>query len=96
MIALHKNAHTTPANCAEMAASSETAAALALRYGVSDGNVYKWKGRDSFNDASNSLGMPSILAVTAATRPPLTSLTASSLYSSVYRARRFSSLICLS
>jgi hypothetical protein len=41
-------------------------------------------------------GMPSILAVTAATWPPLSSLTASSLNSSVYRARRIDSLISLS
>ena len=34
MIALHKNARTTPALRAEMAASSETAAAVAQRYGV--------------------------------------------------------------
>ena len=54
MIALHKNARTTPAIRAEMAASSETAATLALRYGVSEGTVYKWKGRDSFHDASHT------------------------------------------
>ena len=54
MIALHKNARTTPAIRAEMAASSETAATLALRYGVSEGTVYKWKGRDSFLDASHT------------------------------------------
>lgn len=54
MIALHKNARTTPATRAEIAASSETAATLALRYGVSEGTVYKWKGRDSFNDASHT------------------------------------------
>ena len=54
MIALRKNARTTPATRAEIAASSETAAALALRYGVSEGTVYKWKGRDSFHDASHT------------------------------------------
>ena len=54
MIALHKNARTTPAIRAEMAASTETAATLALRYGVSEGTVYKWKGRDSFHDASHT------------------------------------------
>ncbi|MFO0108286.1 MAG: IS481 family transposase, partial [Burkholderiales bacterium] len=42
MIALHKNARTTPATRAEMAASTETAATLALRFGVSEGTVYKW------------------------------------------------------
>jgi transposase len=35
---------------AEMAASSETAATLAMHYGVSEGTVYKWKGRESFHD----------------------------------------------
>jgi transposase-like protein len=54
MIALHKNARTTPATRAEMAASTETAATLALRFGVSEGTVYKWKGRDSFHDASHT------------------------------------------
>jgi hypothetical protein len=54
MIALHKNARTTPAIRAEIAASSETAATLALRYGVSEGTFYKWKGRDSFHDASHT------------------------------------------
>ena len=34
-----------------MAASSETAATIALRFGVSEGTIYKWKGRDSFHDA---------------------------------------------
>ena len=38
-----------------MATSSETAATLALRYGVSEGVVYKWNGRDSFHDASHTL-----------------------------------------
>ena len=54
MIALHKNARTTPAIRAEMAASSESGATLALRYGVSEGTVYKWKGRESFQDASHT------------------------------------------
>jgi uncharacterized protein YbjT (DUF2867 family) len=46
--------------------------------------------------SSVCLGMPSILAVTAPTCPPLTNRTASILNSSVYRARRFDSLISLS
>ena len=54
MIALHKNARTTPATRAEMAASAQTAATLALRYGVSEGTVYKWKSRDAFHDASHT------------------------------------------
>jgi hypothetical protein len=41
-------------------------------------------------------GMSSILAVTAVSYPPLTSLTAFNLNSSVYRARGFDSLISIS
>ena len=37
-----------------MAASSETAANLALSYGVSEGTVYKWQRRDSIHDASHT------------------------------------------
>jgi hypothetical protein len=48
VIDLHKNARTTTAIRSEIAASSETAATLALRYGVSEGTVYKWKGRESW------------------------------------------------
>ncbi len=40
MIALHKNARTTPATRAEMAASTDTAATLSLRYGVSEGTPF--------------------------------------------------------
>ncbi len=54
MIALHKNARTTPATRAEVAASSGTAATLALRYGEKEGAVYKWKVRDSCHDASHT------------------------------------------
>lgn len=49
-----KNTRTTRATCAEIAASSETAVTLALRYGVNEGTVYKWKGLDSFHDASHT------------------------------------------
>ena len=61
MIALHKNARTTPATHEEMAASSETVATLALRYGVSEGPAYKWKGRASSYDASHT---PQLLQTT--------------------------------
>lgn len=54
MIALHKNARTTPAIRAEMAASSDSAASLAQRFGVSLATVYKWKGRDSVHDRSHT------------------------------------------
>jgi putative transposase len=36
----------------------EAAATLALRYGVSESTVYKWKGRDSFHDASHTAHRP--------------------------------------
>lgn len=46
-IALHKNARTTPAVRAEIAASNESARVLAQRYGITEQTVYKWKKRDS-------------------------------------------------
>ncbi len=49
-IALHKNARTTPAVRAEIAASSETASVLAQRFGVTEQTVYKWKKRSVFSD----------------------------------------------
>ena len=54
LIALHKNARTTPAVRAEIAASTETALVLAQRYGVTEQTVYKWKKRQSFNDRSHT------------------------------------------
>ena len=54
MIALHKNARTTPAVRAEIAASSESAAVLARRFGVSEATVYKWKQRECFTDRSHT------------------------------------------
>ena len=54
LIALHKNARTTPAVRAEIAASTETAAVLAQRYGITEQTVYKWKKRQSFNDRSHT------------------------------------------
>jgi transposase InsO family protein len=54
MIALHKNARTTPATRAEMAASSASVHVLAKQYGVSESTARKWKGRDSFTDASHT------------------------------------------
>lgn len=41
MIALHKNARTTPAIRAEIAASKESARVLAQRYGVTEATIYK-------------------------------------------------------
>jgi transposase InsO family protein len=54
LIALHKNARTTPAVRAEIAASSDTAAVLAQRYGITEQTVYKWKKRSVFGDRSHT------------------------------------------
>ena len=54
MIALHKNARTTPAIRAEIAASTDSAASLAQRFGISEATVYKWKKRTSFQDCSHT------------------------------------------
>lgn len=53
-IALHKNARTTPAIRAEMAASHETSEALSQRFSVSVATVYKWRRRTNFQDASHT------------------------------------------
>ena len=52
MIALDKNARTTPAIRAEIAASSASAASLAQRFGITLATVYKWKNRSSVQDLS--------------------------------------------
>lgn len=54
MIALHKNARTTPAIRAEITASGDSAAALAQRFGITEATVYKWKKRASVHDASHT------------------------------------------
>lgn len=54
MIALHKNARTTPAIRAEIAASSASAASLAQRFGITLATVYKWKNRSSVQDGSHT------------------------------------------
>ena len=54
MIALHKNARTTPAIRAEIAASSDTASVLAKRYGITEQTAYKWKKRTSVADRSHT------------------------------------------
>ena len=53
-IALHKNARTTPAIRAEIAASTDSAATLARRYGISEATACKWKKRTSVYDASHT------------------------------------------
>ena len=54
LIALHKNARTTPAVRAEIAASGDSVRALSCRYGVTEATVYKWKARDSVEDRSHT------------------------------------------
>lgn len=54
IIALHKNARTTPAIRAEIAASTDSVVALARRYGVSEETARKWKKRTSVHDASHT------------------------------------------
>lgn len=53
-IALHKNARTTPAVRAEIAASDETASVLTQRFCITEQTVYKWKKRDVFGDRSHT------------------------------------------
>ena len=54
MLSLHKNATTTPAIRARIAASEEPAAVLAGRYGVTLDTIYRWRGRTSFEDRSHT------------------------------------------
>ena len=54
LIALHKNARTTPAVRAQIAASNEPASVLALRFGITEQTVSKWKKRDVFTDRSHT------------------------------------------
>jgi len=48
ILSLHKNARTTPAIQAKIAASVEDASVLAARYGVRLDTIYRWRGRTSF------------------------------------------------
>ena len=50
MLSWHKNATTTPAIRAKIAASDEGAAVLAARHGVTLDTIYRWRGRTSFED----------------------------------------------
>jgi len=54
LIALHKNARTTPAVRAEIAASAEPANVLAQRFSITEQTVYKWKKREVFGDRSHT------------------------------------------
>ena len=54
MLSLHKNATTTPAIRAKIAASEEPAAVLAGRYGVTLDTIYRWRRRTIFEDRSHT------------------------------------------
>jgi transposase InsO family protein len=54
LIALHKQARTTPAVRAEIAASSDPVAVLAQRYSITEATVRKWRGREAFEDRSHT------------------------------------------
>ena len=54
MIALHKQARTTPAVRAELARSSESVTVLARRFSIMPATVYKWKSRQSVHDRSHT------------------------------------------
>ncbi len=54
LIALHKEARTTPAVRAEIAASLEPVSALAQRYNVSEATIRKWRARSEFHDRSHT------------------------------------------
>ena len=54
IIAQHPNARTTPAVRAEIAASSDSVAVLAARYGGQD-TIRRWKSRSVFTDASHTV-----------------------------------------
>ena len=54
MLALHKNATTTPSIRARIAASDEPALVLAQRYGVTLDTICRWQGRTSFEDRSHT------------------------------------------
>ena len=54
LIALHKNARTTPAIRAEIASSALSAGALARQFGVSVATASKWKKNPSAHDLSHT------------------------------------------
>lgn len=91
LIGLHKNARTTPAVRAEVAASDETASVLAQCFGITEQTVYKWKKRSVFCDRSHTAhrlqtvceGVPRATTMRDAT---LTSGAAESVIASLARA----------
>jgi hypothetical protein len=53
-IRLHRNARTTRAIRAGIAASSNSAATLAARCHAGEGTIRRWRMRDVFTDASHT------------------------------------------
>ena len=54
IVKLHKNARTTPAIRAQLAASNEPVAVLAKRFNLAPNTVCKWQSRTDFNDRSHT------------------------------------------
>ena len=54
IVKLHKNARTTPAIRAQLAASNEPVAILAKRFNLAPNTVRKWQSRTDFNDRSHT------------------------------------------
>ena len=54
IVKLHKNARTTPAVRAQLAASTEPVAVLAKRFNLAPNTVRKWQARTDFNDRSHT------------------------------------------
>ena len=54
IVKLHKNARTTPAIRAQLAASNEPVAVLAKRFNLAPNTVRKWQARTEFNDRSHT------------------------------------------
>ena len=54
IVKLHKNARTTPAIRAQLAASNDPVAVLAKRFNLAPNTVRKWQSRTDFNDRSHT------------------------------------------
>ena len=54
IVKLHKNARTTPAIRAQLAASNDPVAVLAKRFNLAPNTVRKWQARTDFNDRSHT------------------------------------------
>ena len=54
IVKLHKNARTTPAIRAQLAASNESVTVLAKRFNLAPNTVRKWQARTEFNDRSHT------------------------------------------